>query len=290
MGYFLFIDESGQDRRESPYEVLAGMAVEDRDLWNLIKAIQEAECRNFGIRYSHGARELKGKKILKKKTFKHARMLPEFPVEERASLARQCLEHGSSAGQRQIVALAQAKCAYVADVLDICSRFRCRCFASIITDATPIGHNPAILRKDYSFLFERFYYFLEDTDPVAQGAVVFDELEKSRSHLLVGQMDSYFKKTAKGRQRSGRIIPEPFFVHSDLTTGIQLADLAAYIISWGVRVGEMTAPGRDELKEYADTLSQLRHRSIREVNGNPGFVVWSFGVIRDMRSRDEAGE
>ena len=66
MGYFLFIDESGQDRRESPYEVLAGMAVEDRDLWNLIKAIQEADLRNFGVRYSHGARELKGKKILKR--------------------------------------------------------------------------------------------------------------------------------------------------------------------------------------------------------------------------------
>ena len=71
MGYFLFIDESGQDRRESPYEVLAGMAVEDRDLWNLIKAIQEAELRNFGVRYSHGARELKGKKILKKKSDYH---------------------------------------------------------------------------------------------------------------------------------------------------------------------------------------------------------------------------
>lgn len=43
MGYFLFIDESGQDRRESPYEVLAGMAVEGLDLWNLIKAIQKGK-------------------------------------------------------------------------------------------------------------------------------------------------------------------------------------------------------------------------------------------------------
>ena len=29
MAFFLFIDESGQDRRNSPYEVLAGVAVED---------------------------------------------------------------------------------------------------------------------------------------------------------------------------------------------------------------------------------------------------------------------
>jgi uncharacterized protein DUF3800 len=30
MAWFLFIDESGQDHREAPYEVLAGVAIEDR--------------------------------------------------------------------------------------------------------------------------------------------------------------------------------------------------------------------------------------------------------------------
>jgi hypothetical protein len=84
------------------------------------------------------------------------------------------------------------------------------------------------LRKDYAYLFERFYYFLEDADPSALGIVVFDELDKAQSHILLAQMDRYFKVTQKGRQRSGRIIPEPFFVHSDLTTGVQLADLVAY--------------------------------------------------------------
>lgn len=79
------------------------------------------------------------------------------------------------------------------------------------------------------------------------GIVVFDELEKSRSHLLVEQMDRYFKRTVKGQQRSGQIIPEPFFVHSDLTTGIQVADLIAYILSWGFRTRDMTEPARAEL-------------------------------------------
>lgn len=52
MAYFLFLDESGHDLKESPYEVLAGVSVEDRDLWNLIEAIKDAEERNFGLRYS----------------------------------------------------------------------------------------------------------------------------------------------------------------------------------------------------------------------------------------------
>ena len=290
MAYFFFIDESGQDHRNSPYEVLAAVAVEDRDLWNLIQAIQEAELRLFGVRYSKGERELKAKKILKRKVFKHAALLEAFHPDERRELARNCLEEGEQAGKRQLAALAQAKLAYVAEVFDICARFRCRLFASIVTDATAANHGADFLRKDYTYLFERFYYFLEDVNPAAQGIVVFDELEKSKSHILVGQMDDYFKNTAKGRQRSGQIIPEPFFVHSDLTTGVQIADLVAYIISWGFRTGaDMSTPPREELTPFVRSICQMRHRSVREINDNPDFVVWSFSVIKDLRTKEMQG-
>lgn len=50
MSWMLFLDESGHDRRESPYEVLAGLAVEDRVLWRLIQALRSAQDDNFGIR------------------------------------------------------------------------------------------------------------------------------------------------------------------------------------------------------------------------------------------------
>lgn len=42
-----FIDESGHDRRESPYEVLAAVAIHERDLWNVIQAIRHAELEFF---------------------------------------------------------------------------------------------------------------------------------------------------------------------------------------------------------------------------------------------------
>ena len=236
MAYFLFVDESGQDHRESPCEVLAGVAVEDRDLWNLVRSLQEAEVRHFGIRYSEGSRELKARKLLKTKTYKLAAGSPSFAMEECRLLARAALEAGDAAGRKELSALAQAKLAYVTDLLDICARYRCKAFASIVDKDSP-RPSPSHLRKDYAYLFERFFYFLEDKETVPSGIIVFDELEKSQSHILLEQMDRYFKSTANGRQRSNQIIPEPFFVHSDLTTGIQLADLIAYIISWGVRVG-----------------------------------------------------
>jgi hypothetical protein len=289
MAYFLFIDESGQDHRDSPYEVLAGVAVEDRDLWNLVKAMQDSELRHFGVRYRTGDREIKAKTLLKRKTFKLASQLEAIPENQRRDLAQRCLENGEDAGKRELTALAQAKLFYIQDVLDICAGFRCKVFASIVNRDSP-KPNPTYLRKDYSYLFERFFYFLEDKDTSLLGIIVFDELDRSRSHILIGQMDKYFKHTINGKQRAGQIIPEPFFVHSELTTGIQLADLVAYITSWGIRFETMQEPKRDELDNFSQQVCDLRYRAIRELNGNPNFVIWSFAIIPDLRGGDDRGE
>lgn len=290
MAHFLFIDESGHDRRESPYEVLAGVAVEDRDLWNLIQALRAAELDHFGIRYTADRGELKAKKLLNAKTFRLAAQLPPIPPGERSEYARQCLENGSEAGRLQLTGLAQAKIAYVETALEICSRFRCRAFASIVARHAPRTPNAAVLRKDYAYLFERYFYFLEDAGADALGLVVFDELERVQSHILVEQMNRYFQDTWTGRTRASRVIPEPFFVHSELTTGVQLADLIAYLLSWGFRIPGMDEPARVELKPLVERACNLRHRAIRDKMGNPQFVIWSYAVINDLRARDEIAE
>jgi len=281
MAFFLFLDESGQDHRNSPYEVLAGIAIEDKDLWNLIRAVQESEVRLFGVRYSSGQRELKATKILKRKTFRLAEQLPSIGASERAQLAAACLQQGDKAGRRELTALAQAKLEYVRELLTLCARFRCKVFASIATGKMQSDDTPDLLRKDYVYLFERFYYFLEDRiGSDASGIIVFDELDRSQSHILLDQMDSYFKKTQKGQQRSSLIIPEPFFVHSDLTTGVQLADMMAYLISWGMRFGELKAPARPELQEFIEQIKPLRYRTIKDVEGKGAIEIWSVIPVR----------
>lgn len=160
MAYFLFIDESGQDHKASPYEVLAGIAIEDQDLWNLIVAVQHLEERIFMRRYSSNRAELKGKRMLKRKVFRQASMLPVIPEEERRQFAKRCLENGDVARKPELTALAQAKIAYVNEVFDICARFRCRVFASIVTKTAPAPPSSEHLRKDYSYLFQRFFHFL----------------------------------------------------------------------------------------------------------------------------------
>ncbi len=289
MAYFLFIDESGQDHKESPYEVLAGVAILDSDMRSLIAALHDAEIKAFGRRYSKGAAELKGKKLLKTKVFQHALLNVDIAADEISTLARSALDDGAQARVRELKALAIAKMNYVADVFNICARFRCKAFASIVeTNAEQTSSDG--LRKDYAYLFERFFYFLEDRGGRDQGILVFDELEKSQSHVLIDQTHRYFRDSAIGRLRSGLVIPEPFFVHSDLTTGIQIADLVAYVVSWGFRTNHMIKPARKELEPFVQQVASLRYKAVRERNGVTDFGIWSFAHITDLRTRLEREE
>ncbi len=288
MAWFLFIDESGQDHRQSPYEVLAGVAIKDEALWGLVQALHELELALFGRRYSDGIREIKGKKILKVKTFHHSQLSGQVLPHEQPQLCKEVLDDGvQNCSVRHLKALALSKISYVSELLSVCISHGCKIFASIVeTDAHPTSLDG--LRKDYAYLFERFFYFLEDESMGAghgqQGILVFDELEKSKSHILVDQAHRYFKDTATGRDRASLIVPEPFFVHSDLTTGVQIADLAAYCISWGFRLPHMTKPAHPELRPYCQQIAKLRYRTHREKLGNRNWEIWSIAHITDLRT------
>ncbi len=142
------------------------------------------------------------------------------------------------------------------------------------------------MRKDYVYLFERYFYFLETLPPRERGLIVFDELDKARSHVLIDQMAAYFLGTPTGRYRSARIVPEPFFVHSDLTTGVFLADLAAYILGWAWRLHRMNHPVRQELRPYAAKLHDMQFHGEKPKPGGDG--VWELhGIVYldDLRSQ-----
>lgn len=126
------------------------------------------------------------------------------------------------------------------------------------------------MRRDYAFLFERFFYYLEDYSTTEMGLVVFDELEKVQSHILIHQMERYFLETERGYQRSSRIVPEPFFVHSDLTTAVQLADIVAYCFNWGLRLNKMSQPTRAEIEPFAKMALDIRYEGVRPTEDGQG--------------------
>jgi len=281
MARLLFLDESGQDQNQSPYEVLAGVAIEDKQLWPLIKVIQGLEMEHFGQRYAANDREMKAKKLLKRKTYRHATQLDPIDPEVRAGLARGCLADGVSASREEITALAQAKISFCLAVLQATREAGGAVLAAMIPKSAPRTEGD-FLRKDYAFIFERYFYLLEDNDDEA-GLIVFDELERSQSHLLVDQMHRYFLHTGRGLQRSRLVVPEPFFVHSELTTGVQLADLVAYVIAWAVRLTGQEEPGRLEMADLARLTLDLRYDTVRDLYQRPRFRIYGIARINDLR-------
>ena len=279
MAWLLFLDESGQDRRESPYEVLAGLAIEDRELWKLIQGLKSLQEKHFGIRlFDAYGQEAKAQKLLKRKVYKHAKQTGPIELQRRTELAKEALTKGEEVKGHQLTALGQAKITYVEEALLLCLQFNSKAFASIVPNDLERPISSSFLRKDYTFLFERFYHFLNKQLDVPMGAIVFDELDKRQSQIILNQMEAYFLKTDKGRVRSRLIIPEPLFVHSDLTTMIQMADLIAYIISWGVQLKGMAKPKREELNRLSEIVCKLRYVSRTE----GGHTTWGFKVIESL--------
>jgi len=292
-----FIDESGHDHGASPYEVLAAVAVQERELWNLIQAIRDAELEFFGVRFSEVGIEFKGTKLLKKKTFRLAGEGDLIPPDERRDLVRGLVVRGHEAKQtgvqahvtfRELVAYGQAVRAFVERVFLLMGRYRVKTFAALVDPAAPRHAEAGFLRRDYAFLFQRFFYHLEDTSSDEMGLIVFDELDKARSRILLDQMSGYFLRAEVGYRRSARVVPEPFFVHSDLTTAVQLADLVAYCASWAIRLARMDKPVRVELEPLARLVFDLRYVGRRlDEEGGQEWPVYGMFHLDDLRPRRE---
>jgi hypothetical protein len=290
----LFVDESGHDNSGTPCEVLAGVAVAEDNLWNLVRAVRAAEKEFFGDYLRNFLMdERKAKRLLKVKRFKSAGRQVHVAEAELAALARSALVKGKKAKEQglekdgstetELVAYSRQVLRFVHEVLNIAARYNAQVFASMVDPKAP---RPARggLRKDYIYLFERYFYFLETLSFRERGLVVFDELEKSKAHGLLQQMAAYFLGTEDGKYQSSRIVPEPFFVHSDLTTGVFLADLTAYILGWCWRLRTMPQPVRPELQPYASKLHDMQFQGQKPKPGGSG--VWQlYGItyIEDLR-------
>lgn len=294
----LFVDESGHDHGAMPYEVLAGVVIAEDQLWNLVRAVRAAEREHFGD-YLRNLRvtELKATKLLKTKRFRSAARTIEIADAELVGLAHSALRKGaqaaaegrarSDATERELVAYSRQMLRFVDEVLNIAARHSVQVIALLVDTAAP-RPEPGLLRKDYVYLFERYFYLLETMPPSVRGLVVFDELDKSRSHLLIQQMAAYFLGTETGRYRSARIVPEPMFVHSDLTTGIFLADLAAYILGWAWRTRRMSGRVRPELEGLAQKIHEMQFRGEKPTaDGSGVHQLHGISFLDDLRPRSE---
>lgn len=288
-----FVDESGIDLKEAPYLVLAGVSIAEAEVWPLAQAFNDL--RSEILRFSPDSTyEVKGSKLLKARVFKHAQLREPMPADERAAAIERLLKknaNGEPASRDELAALAQAKIEFVDRVLDLAAQFKMSVFASMVPRDAPQQRNRSFLRKDFAYLFQRIHCHVCDQNDQAHGVMIFDEQDPALSQRLLDQIHRYFLETDNGRHRAQRMIPMPFFVHSDLTPAIQIADLVAYIANWGLRMPRMPDPAREELKPFADKVFAMRYKG-REVRrkrklNRRGKRIWGIAYIPDLRTRTE---
>jgi hypothetical protein len=88
MSWLLFLDESGHDHKQMPYEVRGGIALRDAQLWPFTRAVQQLEQVAFGCSLAAFQKELKGSTLLDRKRFRFANQAAAMPAAERQKHCR----------------------------------------------------------------------------------------------------------------------------------------------------------------------------------------------------------
>ena len=252
MSWLFFMDESGHDHHNAPYEVRGGFAIHASKLWPFIQAVRTTEQAMFGCHLSEQGSEIKGAKLLAKERFEWQDQGPRFDEAARRKHALNFLNssrQGRSPRRDEFTAYGQASIAMAEAILPLLVSHDAVVFASIIPKVDrPINAPEDYLRKDQVFLFERFFYFLQSRQET--GLLVMDESDKEGDRKFVRHMERYFTLTQMGRQRTQWIVPAPFFVQSDMAYGVQVADLCIYCLNWGLRLAGMTEAVRPEIEPF----------------------------------------
>jgi Protein of unknown function (DUF3800) len=167
VSWLLFLDESGHDHKNCPYEVRGGVAIHASMLWLLVQELQAAELSAFGANLREYRTEIKGSKLLDKDRFKWAKQGNRMPDEARRKHARGFLTKGLEhlpPTRQEFTAFGQASLEMARSVFDALRRFDTCLFATIVprTIIKPTAFEAEeYLRKDHVFLLERYFYFLE---------------------------------------------------------------------------------------------------------------------------------
>ncbi len=282
MSILLFLDESGHDHKNAPYEVRGGIALHASRLWPFVRDIKRLEEACFGASLRRYKTEIKGHRLLDKKRFAWASQDGRLDALARRKYAVGFLNKGTqkeAPTRIEFTAYGQACLEMVRGMFETLRDHEARVFATAIpcsVEKPPTLEAEEYLRKDYVYLLERFYYFLEEKKET--GLLVVDQTDQSEDRRFVRRLERYFTVTQPGRVRSARIVPSPFFVSSDMAYPIQVADVCIYCVNHAFRLpGKgMNAPTRPEVQ--AESLDHLSDLQWKGPGYRDGKVFNSFGI------------
>ncbi len=288
MSYMLFMDESGHDHKALPYEVRGGLCLEVAKVWEITQQIKRLEYACFGDHLNKYGSEIKAVKLLEKKRFKWAAAAPPFPAEQRRELARTFLARTARKEEPPPDtwrAYGQASIEFSRGLVNLLIRNEVKLIASMIpkgSESRPAEVNQDFIRKDLTFLFERYFYFLEDHQ--SDGILVLDETDRVDDQRYLRKLERYFSVNDKGKQHSSLILPSPLFISSDMSYAIQAVDVLIYMIGTAYRpkYSNIQAERREDVAGLVGRLlPRLVYKTKRSAPDGTGFTSESVFLVEE---------
>ena len=136
-------------------------------------------------------------------------------------------------------------------------------------------------KKAYEFLLERIEHFMAEYHPKHNALMVMDDTSKELNRA-VAMKHAYFQRAGNQNLQFRHIVEYPFFARSELSNGIQLADLLAYSVYRAFREEDFTYP------YFARLLPSFYRR--QQGRALDGLKVWPEGspLIEKARAAWEA--
>lgn len=120
-------------------------------------------------------------------------------------------------------------------------------------------------KKAYEFLLERIQHFMREYHPKHNALVVMDDTSKQLNRA-VAMKHAFFQRAGNQNLQFTQIVEYPFFTASELSNGVQLADLLAYNVYRAFKGENLAYP-------YFDMLLPSFYRRSGDV-ALDGLKVW----------------
>lgn len=96
-------------------------------------------------------------------------------------------------------------------------------------------------KKAYEFMLERIEHFMTEYHPKHQALIVMDDTSKELNQA-VAMKHAFFQRAGNANMRFRHIVEYPFFTRSELSNGVQLADLLAYNVYRAFKSEDLAYP------------------------------------------------
>lgn len=250
-----FIDESWQQDQtgKTKVGVLAAIQIKAHNFNQLSSDIYQLKVKNLG--YELGNIEIKGRSIFREYSFN---LEKRGMVSQELSLARNIFDRLTIEGA---------------------NFFASRVFAEqeITLNCADENH----LDRPFFYLFERINLFMEENYPSSMAHLIFDDRGAQDNSRISSAVSNFLHKSHIGK-RFDNIIKFPSFAISTKNVGLQIADMAAYLLAKRHFKPAMIQEFDKKLKKLEFKSRQLFKMNERE------YPLYGFKTVG--RKEKEAGD